>query len=241
MFSFEGISDTIADRIKPLCESLYEVNQTALIAIHYIQEPAFKYDVKTPIKLVVILRELPLDILRKNLKLVRAGVRRSIPAPLFLTQEHIVSSADVFPIEFITMKAFHTLIFGRDILSHVVIDDANLRLQCEQELKGKLIHLRQSYLERGLSNKDMKILIRDSFRSFVPIFRCMLLLKKQDISNTPDVLHVFSDVYDVDISLLRAIYSLEYKTLSGKALNVFFGNYVSLIAKIATISDLLMV
>ena len=38
---------------------------------------------------------------------------------------------------------------GRDILKDLKIDLKNLRFQCEQELKGKLLNLRQAYLEAG--------------------------------------------------------------------------------------------
>jgi len=175
-----------------------------------------------------------LDFLKKSLKLVREGNKKGIPAPLILTLDDIQSSSDVFPIDFLDMKLRHKTIFGKDYLLDVDVAHIHLRLQCEQELKGKLIRLREVYLEVGLNEKRIQNLIYESYKSLIPVLRTMILLKGADIPENVDVLEVVSELYAVDVSLCRQIDSLQ---ATKQALEDFFASYIALVANLAHIMD----
>ena len=68
------------------------------------------------------------------------------------------------------MKQYHQVVFGEDVLSSIEIQPEHLRLQCERELRGKLIHLRQEYLNTGGKSRRIKNLLRFSLPAFVSIF-----------------------------------------------------------------------
>lgn len=72
------------------------------------------------------------------------------------------------------MQRAYKLIWGKDVLVDLKLSKRNLRLQCERELKGKLLHLRQSFLENRASVKNLSDLIKKSLTTFAPVFRAVL-------------------------------------------------------------------
>lgn len=132
---------------------------------------------KSNLNLIVILEKIDLSILKKVLKPVKKWRKKNIITPLFLTELHIKSSQDVFPMEFLDIKENYSLLYGDDYFKNIDISFNNLRLECESKLKGNLIRLRQVYLEVGLKKKELRRLLINSFTSFFPIFRNILRLK----------------------------------------------------------------
>ena len=132
---------------------------------------------KSDVNIAVVLKELGIGELKKSLKVVSWGIKKRISAPLMMTVKHIQTSTDVFPVEFLEMKDSYYLLYGQDLLKDLPIEKTNLRLQCEQQLKGKLIRIRQAYLEIGLNKKSLNALLKESLNSLFPIFRGLLRLK----------------------------------------------------------------
>jgi hypothetical protein len=88
------------------------------------------------------------------------------------------------------MKENYTLLYGEDVIKIINVDTRNLRFQCEQELKAKLIHLRQAYIRLNADKTSLRHLLLKSFTSVLHILRNVLRLKgrvppylKQDIIN----------------------------------------------------------
>lgn len=132
---------------------------------------------RSNINLILIFEHIPFSVLKSSLKLIASGRKKKVLAPLFLTEEHILSSCDTFPIEFLEIQEKHVALYGEDIFQKLKIEQSNLRLQCEQEIKGKLIRIRQSYLEMGLAKKQLEQLLCFSLTSLTPVFRSIIRLK----------------------------------------------------------------
>lgn len=136
---------------------------------------------KSDINFLIILSEKGIENLRKSLDLVPKWKKRNVATPLFLTKSYIETSLDSFPIEFLDMKEHHQLIYGEDVLKDIDINLKYLRLQCEREVKSKLLHLRQAYLNTHGKRKHMETLISRSIITFASIFRALLKLKGKEI------------------------------------------------------------
>ena len=78
------------------------------------------------------------------------------------------------------MKDFHQVIYGMEVFDALEIRTENLRLECEEQLKGKLIRLRQAYLEIGTNSKLMEQVLIESLTSLIPVFRAVLRLKDRE-------------------------------------------------------------
>ena len=123
---------------------------------------------RSDINIMVMVDRLGMEELQTCLKWIKKGRKKRITAPLFLTAEHIQTSSDVFPIEFLEMKEKHIHIDGMDPFANLIIDPKNLRHQCEQQIMGKLIRMRQGYLEVGLKKNHLRGLLTASLTSLLP-------------------------------------------------------------------------
>ncbi len=195
---------------------------------------------KSNINLLLIFKEIEMGDLKRSLKLVARGRKKGIIAPLFLTEKHIKTSADVFPIEFLEMKENHIVICGWDLLEELKVEKGNIRLQCEQQLKGKLIRLRQAYLEIGLKRKGVEALLIESLTSLIPTFRNMLRLRGREVPLEKDeVINKVASEFEVDgevfLSILRDKRGDE--KIAGVDADEFLGKYLEEIRKLAIAAD----
>jgi hypothetical protein len=168
------------------------------------------------INLMIMVDRLEMNDLQSCFKLIKKGREKRISAPLLLTEEHISTSTDTFPIEFLEMKEKHINIYGIDPFLNLVIDPKNLRLQCEQQIKGKLIRLRQAYIEVGLKKRQLIGLLTTSFTSLLPVLRNSIRLVEPDIKpprgNEEIILRVCKD-FQLENEVLLQILKIKKRAL----------------------------
>ncbi len=142
---------------------------------------------RSDINVVVILRRLTPALLRKAASYIRGWHRQGFATPLFFDPETLHASLDVFPIEFLDMQERHRTLWGPDLLAGVQIGRSNLRLQCEQELRGKWLKLCQAYVEGANTPSDLEGILRVAVSSIVVLARTLLRLGGEDPGGTADV------------------------------------------------------
>jgi len=133
---------------------------------------------------LIILSEEAIDHLDKAIETVSRWRKRNVATPLFMTKSYIESSLDSYPLEFLNMKKNYILVYGEDILKDISLQPHHLRLQCEREIKGKLLLLREGFLETEGKQKRIKELIKASITAFISIFNGLLYLKGIEILPT---------------------------------------------------------
>jgi predicted nucleotidyltransferase len=136
---------------------------------------------KSDINFLIVLSTGGLDQLSQTLPLVKKWHKQNVSTPLFLTKEYIHSALDSYPIEFLLMKQHHQVVYGEEVFSGMKIAEKDLRLECEREIRGKLLLLRKSYLNTYGKTRSIKDLIRISIPTFTSIFSALLHLKKLEI------------------------------------------------------------
>ena len=95
--------------------------------------------------------------------------------PLVITPQELISSADVFSIEFSDMKQRHRVLYGEDLLRNLEVPMAHHREQLEYELREKLFLLRQHVLLAGTDEKQLWEVMLHSLSSFTTLFRHVLI------------------------------------------------------------------
>lgn len=101
---------------------------------------------ESPWSISFILRDntsASLDPLQQLLKDAR---KENIEFRFFFTLKEIQTSEDVFPLEFLHIANRNAPLAGAIPLPHYEPNLECLRLECERELRGLLIHLREAYL-----------------------------------------------------------------------------------------------
>ena len=160
--------------------------------------------------------------------------------PLFLTENYIKRSTDIFPIEFLDMQENHFLLYGRDILKEINIDINNLRFQCEQELKAKLISLKQLYLRISRDKAALRDLLLRSITSILHISRNVLRLKgKRPPYKKDEILKELAAEFQIDTGVWAKILAAKNKQvkLGNKDIENLFVNFINELEKIVDIVD----
>lgn len=195
---------------------------------------------KSDINVLVIIKEEDFESLRKVLKYVNIWRKEKIAVPLILTRNELSSSLDVFPMEFLDMKDNHKTIYGKDPFKKIRIGMKNLRHECEHEIKGKLIKLREIFLEIGKNEKEIVKLLVSSLNTFIAIFRNILRLKKETVPKTREevlskIFKIFKIKGDVFLKIVK-LKTGELK-LSKQELDGLFKAYITEIGKLSSAVD----
>lgn len=162
------------------------------------------------VNVAIFLKDARIENVAKAARLMR---KHRLITPAFFTEKFIIDSADVFPIEFLDMKENHIALYGRDLLSGIEVDIKNLRFQCEQELKSKIINIKRAYIETETIAGLRKLLFK-TFVSTLHILRNVIRLKgRKPPYRKEDILSGLSKETGIDADNMRKI--LEAR--SGKA------------------------
>jgi len=242
LVNLERLPDEVKKRVGPYLQNLFAVHNENIVSVFVYGSATGKDFVpkRSDINLLIVFRQLQFGDLKKSLKIVSKGIEKKITAPLFLTRRHIETSADVFPIEFMELKENHILLYGEDIWGELEIDKRNIRLQCEEQIKGKLIRLRQAYLEVGLKKKGLEALIKESLYALLPIFRNMLRLKgKTPPVGKKDILIGLCAEFDLDADIFLAILKdkKDDEKIGSQEIEPAFERYLGEIHKLALAVD----
>jgi predicted nucleotidyltransferase len=101
---------------------------------------------------------------------------RGNSALLLLTEREVTESAACFAVEFIELQGSHRLLYGKDVVSSLVIGRHFYRAQVERDLRAKLLRLRQKAAGM-ISHPDLlRRLLLDSVSTFCVLFRHALAL-----------------------------------------------------------------
>jgi hypothetical protein len=133
------------------------------------------------VNLLVVARTLDLPVLDRLA--VAIPVRREPPLfdPLFLTRDQVHASLDVFPVEFLEMQEAHLLLEGEDVLGALTVPRTHLRHQCEHELRGRHLRLRQAYLAAHGDSRALHEALTGMASSFHTQFRTLLRLQGEPL------------------------------------------------------------
>lgn len=194
-------------------------------------------DKHSNLNLLVVLENTDLENLKKSVCLIN---KFRMITPLFLSESYIINSTDIFPIEFLDMQENYFVLYGKDVLKEINIDIKNLRFQCEQELKVKLINLRQLYLRINKDKIALRNLLFKSFTSILHILRNILRLKgKRPAYKKEDILKELSTEFQIDMDIWGKILAARAKQikLKDKDTEQLFVNFIRELEKMVEVVD----
>ena len=192
------------------------------------------------IKLVAVMREIGFQQLKKYREIGASWLKKGIHPPLMLTRETLDGSTDVFPIEYYEMKEAHRVLYGEDILSGLEISHENLRRQCEEQVKGKFIHLRQAYMDCGGEREPVARLISASIPHFAGVMRNIMRLTGMHVmAGKTDAVREFCAKFGLSAGPFEEALALR---TSGRvppieAVERLFGSYLKEVGRLAELID----
>jgi predicted nucleotidyltransferase len=192
---------------------------------------------KSDLNFLVVLTDDSVSSLKRALKPAARWRKRMVNTPLFMTPEYIASSLDSYPVEFLDMKANYQVVYGEDVLENLRFQPAEVRVQCERELKGKLLHLRQAYLESEEKAKRLREIINASITTFISIFQGLLYLRRAPIPRTrKEIIQQVAAEFQISADVFLRLLEIRKGTvkISARELSEVFGNYIG---EIEALSD----
>ena len=195
---------------------------------------------KSDINFIVVLSEEGIDHIDRALGVVAKWKNRNVAVPLFLTEDFVRTSQDVFPIEYLTIQKNHEMVFGKDIFEALAFDRRFVRLQCEREIKGKLLLLREAFLETGGKAKRLRGLVGESLGAIVALFNGLLYLKEKTVpEHKRDVVRQICATYDLDGVLFDRLLDIKDEKVKPpeEEMKTLFGGYLKQIRKLWKLVD----
>lgn len=176
--------------------------------------------------------------LRAFSKTARKWARGGNPPPLFFTLERLRASTDIFPIELTDIRQTHKILYGKDVVSDLEVQDEHLRLELERELKGKLLQLRERYLLAADRPREVKALLIQSLSTFLVLCRAALRLWQPEVpAKKLEAVRMLTKHVPFDIGIFERIERLkETGRLEGDPHQIF-SDYLKLVETIADAVD----
>lgn len=225
-----GLNPAVAKKISPMIGKLLEEHAANIHSFHVVGSAVIEdYNEKlSEINSVVVLHNMDLRFISFLAPLGKKYGKNGIAAPLVMTPEYITNSLDAFPVEFLDFKLIHRTVYGDDLLQGLQIALPNLRLQCEREIKTKLIHIRQGYVS-SLGKKDQlsMVLVR-SITGSMALFRAIItLLDKEPPVQRMDVIKMLGETTKIETTIFEKLLLLKGNFIkpSEQELHALFEHY----------------
>ncbi len=128
------------------------------------------------VNLLLVLPQVDAAVLARGAAALRSHRRKNRVLPLLLSAAELGSACDVFAVELSDIKERHIVLCGQDPFETISVPAEALRRQCEFELRGKLLRLRQGYLEAEGREKLLVPLMAQVLSGVLPLGRSLLRL-----------------------------------------------------------------
>ena len=204
-----------------------------------------EFDTKrSDLNLLVVFDQVGFHHLATLAPLTKKWHRQRIATPLVVSPQYISSALDVYPLEFLDMQSSRRVLFGDDVLAEINPPVQAIRRQCEQEARGKLLHLREIVMETALKPKHLQQAMILSVPSFVRIGRHVLrLLEQPPKMHAKEVIDELRKATQLPLEGLEIAWNIKTgkRTLSRSDIISFFETYLNDVFAITTFVDNLKV
>ena len=162
---------------------------------------------RSRVNLLLVARHLGGEVLDALARALPESRRAPHFDPLFMTLSQIQKSLDSFPIEWIEIHESHLLIEGQDVIGNLEVPRTYLRLQCEHELRAKVIQLRQAYILSASHPDRLEPVLRASASSFAALFRTLIRLRGESPpADNAQVIERVADLFQLKAEALLGAY-----------------------------------
>ncbi|MCK4305388.1 MAG: hypothetical protein KAY24_14210 [Candidatus Eisenbacteria sp.] len=167
---------------------------------------------RSDLNFLVLVRDLEPERLRSLQQKVKRWRKERVAMPVLMRPEMVQTALDSYPLEFLTMKGAHRVLKGTDALAGLVFQREDVRLQCERDLRGKLLHLRAGAIECEGKRDRMAELIRSSLPAMTALFQGLLFFAGRPAAVWGnDLLEAGRDAYNLDTVLFQELSRVRFE------------------------------
>lgn len=133
------------DRLLADLRVIFAARLTSLVV--YGRHAAGTAPADLPIHTLALVHDIGVADLEGCARQARRWQADGLAVPLMISRREFARSLDVFPLEFGAIISSHRVVFGDDPFDGLAVKDQDIRRACEIDVKGHLLHLRESYVE----------------------------------------------------------------------------------------------
>jgi predicted nucleotidyltransferase len=221
------------------CEHLFGDDLISVLIYGSVASGEYRHG-SSDINFMIVLTEEGIEHLDRVFEAVGKWRKSRAAVPLFITQRYLETSLDVFPIEYLNFLTNHVLLYGKDILEGLVIKPEFLRLQCERELKGKLMLLRAAFVGTQGKSGRLKHVVSESLPAMVATFRALLYLKgREGRGDQPAILRETCEVFGLEHVVFQNLLDIRRGKLKrgDRDLLAHFKAYLGEVRKLSDLVD----
>lgn len=188
------------------------------------------------VNLLILLEQVTQPVLQAWAGLGKPWNSEKIIAPLLLTQEDLRQSSEVFPLEFLNIRDHHVLLQGIDPFPDLPVNAARLLFQCEQELRGNLLRIRQRYVEGWARVEAVQALLPLSLTALIPCLRGVYrLLNRPSVTKSDAVLRELNAALNLDPTVFLEVWQMKrgLSTPGKHALPKLLDRYLAELSRLA--------
>ena len=166
----------------------------------------------------------------------RAWREAGNPPPMTMSLEEWRRSADIFPMEYADILERNRVLHGDPPFAGISVSNADLRLQLEHQVMGKLLQLRQGALLAGTDAKRQTELVAASLSTMMVLFRAVMRLhgERPPADNVATATRVGALAGFDPAPFLRAVRHVHGdQTLSGTEAGQVLSGYVAAIEQLS--------
>ena len=140
---------------------------------------------RSDLNLMLILDDLSPRTLGSLAGAFRAWRKSGYDPPLVISRAEWARATDVFPIEIVDMRCGSEVVRGADPVAGLTVSPADLRAALEREFRGKLMRLRQGYVDASDDLAALGGLAGRSSSTVLVLFRALLVLVDKQVPRDP--------------------------------------------------------
>ncbi len=242
MLNTGELNPVVAERSIPFFRDVQDGYHEAIHSLHIVGSavtPDFR-EKGSVIHSVIIIHKIDFGFIQFIASLGKKYGGKGIAAPLVMTPEYIRDSLDVFPIEFHDFQLIHKTVAGEDIFKDMVISKDFLKLQCEREVKVRLIGLRQSYITSRGDKGSLAEMLSHSVIGCMPLIRGVLFLfDKEPPVKRHDAIRAFQELVSIDAGIFERLLQLRAGLIkpSKEELHHIFEHYHTVLENVEAFVD----
>lgn len=232
----------IAERIVPFFRDVQQRCPEAIHSMHIVGSaitPDFR-EKGSVIHSVIIIHSIDFGFIEFIASLGKKYGKKGIAAPLIMTPRYIRDSLNIFPIEFHDFQLIHKTVAGDDIFKDLSIGKDFLKLQCEREVKVRLIGLRQSYITSLGEKGRLTEILSHSIVGCMPLIRAVLFLADREPPvKRHDSIRAFQELTSIDAGIFEKLLELRAGLIkpSKEELHHIFERYHSVLENVEAFID----
>ena len=207
-----NLSEQVQKNIEPFLLDILNHCKEDVISIYVIGSAVTKdfHPKYSDINTLLVVKEIKVPLFDFIATLGKRYGKKRVRAPLIMTRDYIDRSLEVFPLEFLEMKLIHQLVYGEDVLKNISIGKADVRLQCERELKGKLQHICQGYIKAMGNKSALTDMFVGSLSGYFPEFHGILFLFVHKLPKEKGaVISAVENLFDIDLGVYKKLLEIK--------------------------------